>query len=643
MGMGGGGGMGGMDKFSGYGVGFFRQQPSLNMHGNTFFTAFQNQGRNNQEATYDQAPSLDRVNGFLELRFKKSVRRTRCFEGPFPEWNETLCFNYSMKHEQTSLEKILLGAERPIKLFAFDMLEQGKPTQAIAEARVKKTKFYLGRIDIPFSFIAAVPSISGLFRLDRPLIALGFGVRRTGLFDFEGEADEAARTENPDIHTYINLDLFSEPLIDGLVAYNSDRKFVAGSGENPLVLQRASDWLDELNSKRYVRLWLNNLEGKSVFICRYLSDAVSPPKLQDGSGSLIERCARFVSLIPRRHNCRLLEGTEEFHMSCHEFLNVKMGEDHAILLCNYFNFVDRAEGRRDVESMLLVCKAFPYGKCLFVLRRDRTTRHCEVWDPFRGECYYFPAKEYDTFCCFIRYEKQAEGERSRDACPIIELSCIVGRDNVYFNLQESVRLPGVDLNVDDDRLWRPFLTERSRNELFEKGAIETVQTPISAEFYPETQKLQSGLENELQQYIRDHLEAERRSHFRPYTFKLNARLSNIANNRLLPLCETFRLDHRTSAADSPLYSERARAHFDEAVAKIQEERDKLKNEVPTEKNLFGFTLNATFTTLPEVLEKIADTQIHLDENEDIEFVLAVRCFEYTCHLVSVWVFIGTLS
>jgi hypothetical protein len=170
-----------------------------------------------------------------------------------------------------------------------------------------------------------------------------------------------------------------------------------------------------------------------------------------------------------------------------------------------------------------------------------------------------------------------------------------------------------------------------------------VQAPISGEFYPETQKLQSGLENELQQYIRDHLEGERRSHFRPYTFKLNARLSNIANNRLLPLCETFRLDHRTSAADSPLYSERSRANFDDAVAKIQEERDKLKNEVPTEKNLFGFTLNATFTTLPEVLEKIADTQIHLDENEDIEFVLAVRCFEYTCHLVSVWVFIGTLS
>lgn len=37
-----------MDRFGGYGQGYFRQQPQINMHGNTFFNAFQNQGRPNQ-------------------------------------------------------------------------------------------------------------------------------------------------------------------------------------------------------------------------------------------------------------------------------------------------------------------------------------------------------------------------------------------------------------------------------------------------------------------------------------------------------------------------------------------------------------------------------------------------------------------
>lgn len=95
-----------------------------------------------------------------------------------------------------------------------------------------------------------------------------------------------------------------------------------------------------------------------------------------------------------KFNCKLFEGTEEFHLKCDEFLNVKIGEDHGILLCNYFNFIDRLEGRRDYESLLIVCKAFPYGKCMFVLRRDKVSKNCEIWDPYKGECYYVPAKEY---------------------------------------------------------------------------------------------------------------------------------------------------------------------------------------------------------------------------------------------------------
>lgn len=72
-------------------------------------------------------------------------------------------------------------------------------------------------------------------------------------------------------------------------------------------------------------------------------------------------------------------------------------------------------------------------------------------------------------------------------------------------------------------------------------------------------------------------------------------------NRLLPLCETFKLDNRVLGADSKLYGERSRANFEESVAKIQEERDKIKNELPHEKNLFGFTLQATFTTREEIV------------------------------------------
>ena len=78
----------GMNQMAGLGQGYFRQQANVNMHGNTFLTAFQNQGGRNQEVSYNNEHlQLDRANTTIELRFKKIIRRTRCFEGPYPEWN----------------------------------------------------------------------------------------------------------------------------------------------------------------------------------------------------------------------------------------------------------------------------------------------------------------------------------------------------------------------------------------------------------------------------------------------------------------------------------------------------------------------------------------------------------------------------
>lgn len=76
----------------------------------------------------------------------------------------------------------------------------------------------------------------------------------------------------------MNIDMFSDPLIDSMIAYNEDRKFVTGAhNESTMLLQRSSDWLSDLNTKMYIRLWINNTEGRSVFICRYLADHILPP------------------------------------------------------------------------------------------------------------------------------------------------------------------------------------------------------------------------------------------------------------------------------------------------------------------------------------------------------------------------------
>ena len=75
-------------------------------------------------------------------------------------------------------------------------------------------------------------------------------------------------------------------------------------------------------------------------------------------------------------------------------------------------------------------------------------------------------------------------------CPIVEVSCVVSRENVFFNLQESVKPASMDFNLEDDSLWKPFLNERITNELFEKGNITSIQGPIPVQFYPELHNLQ---------------------------------------------------------------------------------------------------------------------------------------------------------
>lgn len=40
--------------------------------------------------------------------------------------------------------------------------------------KVKKTKYYLGHIEVPISTIVSMPKLSGFFKINRPLLLLGY-------------------------------------------------------------------------------------------------------------------------------------------------------------------------------------------------------------------------------------------------------------------------------------------------------------------------------------------------------------------------------------------------------------------------------------------------------------------------------------
>jgi coiled-coil and C2 domain-containing protein 2A len=62
----------------------------------------------------------------------------------------------------------------------------------------------------------------------------------------------------------------------------------------------------------------------------------------------IEKAARFVSLIPQIEDNQSFAGQlPDLWCTSQEFLDLGAGdvEEHAILLCNYFNFIDQAQGK----------------------------------------------------------------------------------------------------------------------------------------------------------------------------------------------------------------------------------------------------------------------------------------------------------
>ena len=90
-----------------------------------------------------------------------------------------------------------------------------------------------------------------------------------------------------------------------------------------------------------------DIEGRSRLVCRYVTEEEPPLSLFDGDmvNDLygIEKVARFVSLIPFLTDAQMFEGKAvDLWCTSKTFLDIQAGdwEEHAILLCNFFNYID---------------------------------------------------------------------------------------------------------------------------------------------------------------------------------------------------------------------------------------------------------------------------------------------------------------
>lgn len=64
-------------------------------------------------------------------------------------------------------------------------------------------------------------------------------------------------------------------------------------------------------------------------------------------------------------------------MTCQQFIDIRGGDsqEHAILLCNYFTYIDKLLAHTTYKSYVVLGKAVPEGNAFFVLRMDTSAQN----------------------------------------------------------------------------------------------------------------------------------------------------------------------------------------------------------------------------------------------------------------------------
>lgn len=140
--------------------------------------------------------------------------------------------------------------------------------------------------------------------------------------------------------------------------------------------------------KRHIKVWAQDLKNDSYFLSRFIRAGGLKPPFDKGGPQDIERAARYVSLVPFKLENENFKDVPDSFMNCQQFLDIKGGdfEEHAALLCNYFNYIDADLGGDHAyyKSYVVLGNAVPEGETFFVVRRSikKDQLGCvEIWNP----------------------------------------------------------------------------------------------------------------------------------------------------------------------------------------------------------------------------------------------------------------------
>ncbi|EDL99956.1 rCG36040 [Rattus norvegicus] len=305
---------------------------------------------------------------------------------------------------------------------------------------------------------------------------------------------------------------------------------------------------------------VTDMNGKTVFITRYLKPLNPPQELlnvyPNNPQATAELVARYVSLIPFLPDSVSFAGVCDLWSTSDQFLDLLAGdeEEHAVLLCNYFLFLGK-------KAWLVMGNAIPEGPTAYVLTWEKN--YYLIWNPCSGHCY----GQFDAFC------------------PLKSVGCLIGPDNIWFNIQHHDSPLRINFDVTKPKLWKSFF---SRSLPY--PGLSSVQPEEL--IYQHTDKATAA---ELQ----DRYCTSTLRHFLPLLERSQG--------------EDIEDDHRA-----------------ELLKQLGDYR------------FSGFPLHMPYSEVKPLIEAVYSTGVHNIDLPNVEFALAVYIHPYPKNVLSVWIYVASL-
>ncbi|XP_010619173.2 protein CC2D2B [Fukomys damarensis] len=382
--------------------------------------------------------------------------------------------------------------------------------------------------------------------------------------------------------TFINIFATIEPQIS-YVAYNSKLDKFSDQVD---VLQRAQIFKNNCKTmfpNRRIITTVFNDEGIQTLVTRYIKALNPPQQLLDiflhDSNATLDLIARFVSLIP------FMPAT----LDANDGSDIWMTSERCISL---------AIGNKE-EHAILLCNFFLYfgkkasvllgtslleGHVAYVLTQE--TNECLLWNPSTGQCH----KQFDPFC------------------PLQSIDCLFDDRNVWFNVQQNNTPMAVYFDFSKESFWKQLLPKN-----FQGTKLQSIQ-PEEIIYSDTNKNMLEDLKNRIERTLKYKIMEWRPKH----PTRWNRQCTSILR-QILPKLEL---------GTGSLVSSEGESEFEKLLQFYW---------------ITGFPVQVPYTDVQSVIDAVYQTGIHSSEFPETEFALAVYIHPYPNNILSVWVYLVSLT